>query len=118
MKSDESVQVDWRSYIAHVPIEEYDLYENERPSYDDLAISRYHRPDSVGCHIPLCPLHRASQFPTYTSIVYNLTRPRAEFGFRRHIAKGVNGKGFETVGDFGKQCNKINTLKIGDKSDK
>lgn len=61
MKSDKSVQVDWKSNMVHVPSEESDSDETERSSWDELTIFRYYRPESVRCHIPLFPLDRASR---------------------------------------------------------
>lgn len=92
LKSGESVQVDWRSYMVHVSRDESDVDETRRPSRDDLVTFRYQKPGSLRCHIPLCPLDRVSQFPAYAFTIHNLTRVLAEFVFLHHHAKGKMSK--------------------------
>lgn len=100
MKSDESVELYWRSYMVQLRSEESDLYKTGRPSLDDWVIFMHHRPESLRFHITLCRLDRASQFSTYASTVHNLIRLRAKLLFRHHHAKGVHEEEFETVRDF------------------
>lgn len=94
-KSDESVQVYWRSYMVHVSSKESDFDETGCPSWHDFAIFKGHRPDTVIFHILLSPLDLASQLPPCASIFQNLRRLLAEFGFRHHHVQRVNEEGLE-----------------------
>lgn len=53
MKPSEYVEVEWRSYILHVPSEESDVHKTGLPIWDDFVVFMYHGPASFQFYIPL-----------------------------------------------------------------